>query len=135
MPDFINSFVKFILPFQTPEVLQSMKRAPVISNHEAVMNEETAIGHIEKKIDLHIQRHEEDQKKLFYWAIGILLSLFGTVTTGFVTYGTMQEKVATIEKRQELFVTQQQFNGLSDLLNERLKNMNEKLDNILKAIN
>lgn len=98
------------------------------------MNEST-IEHIEKKIDLHISKHDEDQKKLFYWAIGILLSLLGTVMTGFITYGSIQEKVMTIEKRQESFVTQQQFNGLNNLLDERFRNMNEKLDDIKNALN
>lgn len=129
-----NSFVKLLCPISPSPVVQSEQRAPIIIKRQVAMNEDSSIANVEKKIDLHISKHDEDQKKLFYWAMGILLGLLGTVITGLITYGSMQEKVITIEKRQESFVTQQQFNGLNTLLDERFRNMNEKLDDIKEAL-
>lgn len=97
------------------------------------MNGESALAHIEAKLDSHIEQHTEDYKKLLWWAISILVGLIGTLGTWFITYGTLQEKVRTIETDQKEYITRQEFNGLLNLLDERFKNLNEKLDKIITA--
>jgi hypothetical protein len=97
------------------------------------MNGETALAHIEEKLDTHINQHNEDYKKLLWWAITILLGLVGTLGTWFVTYGSLQEKVAKIEDEQKELVTREEYAGLLNLLDERFKNLNEKLDKIITA--
>jgi hypothetical protein len=97
------------------------------------MNGETALNHIETKLDTHIEQHNEDYKKLLWWAISILLGLVGTLGTWFVTYGSLQEKVIKIEQDQKELVTRDEYKGLLNLLDERFKNLNEKLDKIITA--
>jgi hypothetical protein len=97
------------------------------------MNGETALAHIESKLDSHIEQHNEDYKKLLWWAITILIGLVGTLGTWFITYGSLQEKVRSIEEEQSEYITRQEFNGLLNLLDERFKNLNEKLDKIITA--
>lgn len=97
------------------------------------MNGEQALSHIEEKLDSHIERHNEDYKKLLWWAISILIGLIGTLGTWFITYGALQEKVDSIEADQKEYITRQEFNGLLNLLDERFKNLNEKLDKIITA--
>lgn len=97
------------------------------------MNGESALTHIESKLDAHIEQHNEDYKKLLYGAITILIGLAGTLGTWFITYGSLQEKVKTIESDQKEYITRQEFNGLLNLLDERFKNLNEKLDKIITA--
>jgi hypothetical protein len=61
------------------------------------------------------------------------MGLFGTLGTWFITCGSLQEKVRSIEDEQKEYVTRQEFNGLLNLLDERFKNLNEKLDKIITA--
>jgi hypothetical protein len=97
------------------------------------MNGESTLEHIEKKLDTHIEQHNEDYRKLLYWALTILCGLIGTLGTWFVTYGSLQEKVAKIEDEQKELVTREEYAGLLNLLDERFKNLNEKLDKIITA--
>lgn len=98
------------------------------------MNGETALAHIEEKIDTHIKQHNKDFRSLLGWAVGIILSVIGTLATWFVTWGTIQEKVAQIEARQQSYVTRSEFDGLKDLLNEKFQNVNQKLDDIREGL-
>jgi hypothetical protein len=97
------------------------------------MNGESALNHIESKLDSHIEQHNEDYRKLLYWAISILLGLIGTLGTWFITFGSLQEKIHTIEAEQQDLVTREEYQGLKNLLDERLRNINEKLDRIITA--
>lgn len=97
------------------------------------MNGESALAHIETKLDTHIEQHTKDYQKLLWWAITILIGLIGTLGTWFVTYGSLQEKVTKIETEQKDLVTRDEYRGLLNLLDERFKNLNEKLDKIITA--
>jgi hypothetical protein len=94
---------------------------------------ESALAHIESKLDSHIEQHTEDYKKLLWWAISILIGLIGTLGTWFVTYGSLQEKIRNIESSQRELVTREEYEGLRNLLDEKFKNINEKLDKIITA--
>lgn len=87
--------------------------------------------HIEEMLQMHIERHNEDYKKLLWWVIGTMGALVASTATWFINYGTLQEKVNTLERKQQDSVTQQQLNGLRELLDERFKNIDYKLDKIL----
>lgn len=97
------------------------------------MSGEQALQHIEAKLDSHIERHNEDYRKLLWWAVSILLGVIGTLATWFITYGSLQEKVAKMEADQKELVTRDEYKGLLNLLDERFKNLNEKLDKIITA--
>ena len=97
------------------------------------MNGESQLAHIESKLDSHIEQHTEDYKKLLWWAITILIGLIGTLGTWFITYGSLQEQVRSMKDEQKEYITRQEFNGLLNLLDERFKNLNEKLDKIITA--
>lgn len=97
------------------------------------MNGEQALSHIESKLDSHIEQHNEDSRKLLWWLVSILIGLIGTLGTWFVTYGSLQEKVMKIEADQKELVTRDEYKGLLNLLDERFKNLNEKLDKIITA--
>lgn len=97
------------------------------------MNGELTLAHIESKLDSHIEQHNEDQRKLLVWAVGILIGFLATIVGGFITYGSFQEKVSKLEARQTEYVTRDEYKGLLNLLDERFKNLNEKLDKIITA--
>ena len=97
------------------------------------MNGETALAHIESKLDKHIEQHTTDTRKLLLWAIGILIGMIGSVATGFITYGSMQEEIRHLSDEQANFVTQAEYRGLISLFDEKFRNINEKLDKIISA--
>lgn len=130
-----NSFVKWVCPFSRVGMVQLEKRAPVISNHEDAMNGETALAHIEEKIDTHIEQHNEDYKKLLWWIIAVLIGLLGSVAAWFISIGTIQEKVTQLESDNKDKVTRQELLSTILLIDEKFKNINEKLDDIKKGLN
>jgi len=114
------------------EVLEEMKSH--LKNYPERKRElRESFERVEEKLDRHIEQHDIDYKKLLLWAIGILISVFSTLGTWFITYGSLQEKVASLEDEQKQLVTRQEYAGLLNLLDERFKNLNEKLDKIITA--
>lgn len=111
------------------------KRAPIITNHADAMNGETALAHIEEKIDTHIEQHNEDYKKLLWWIIAVLIGLLGSVAAWFISIGTIQEKVTQLESDNKDRVTRQELLSTILLIDEKFKNINEKLDDIKKGLN
>lgn len=98
------------------------------------MSEETTIERVEHKIDTHIEKHNEDYKRLLWWIIGSLIGVMGSTAAWFISMGTMQEKVAQIERNEQTYVTRVEFDGLENLLTEKFTNINNKLDEIKNAL-
>lgn len=61
--------------------------------------------------------------------------MVGTLSTWFVTYGSLTEKVHTLERAQLDYITRDEFDGLENLINEKFSNLNDKIDDIKKALN
>lgn len=99
------------------------------------MNEQTTLDHIERKIDAHIEQHNEDYKKLLWWVIGVLIGLVGSVATWFISIGSIQEKVSQLEADNKDKVTRQELLSTINLFDEKFRNINEKLDDIKKGLN
>ncbi len=99
------------------------------------MNGETALAHIEEKIDTHIEQHNEDYKKLLWWIIAVLIGLLGSVAAWFISIGTIQEKVTQLESDNKDKVTRQELLSTILLIDEKFKNINEKLDDIKRGLN
>lgn len=131
----IHSFVKSLTLFLGFRVVQSVKRAPIIINCEDAMSDNVTLGHIEEKIDNHIDQHNEDYKKLLWWIIAILVGLVGSVGTWFISIGAIQEKVNQLETDSKDKVTRQELLSSIDLINNKFLNINEKLDDIKDALN
>lgn len=94
-----------------------------------------AINRVERKIDDHIVKHDEDYKKLLWWLVGILILLLGSFATGFMAVGAGQNRILQLEKLQEASVSRVEFNGSIDLMNNKLKNIDDKLNDIKQGLN
>lgn len=90
---------------------------------------------LEKKIDDHIAQHDVDYKKLLWWIITTLITLLIASAGGFVTIGNDQQRILQLEKLQEANVSKVEFTGTIALWNNKMDNMNEKLDSIKGALN
>lgn len=99
------------------------------------MNGEKTLENIESKLDDHILRHDEDYKKLLFWIIGTLFGLIGMIAAWFISVGTIQEKVSQLEEESKDKVTRQELLSTISLIDERFKNINEKLDDIKRGLN
>lgn len=96
---------------------------------------DSVIDRVEQKIDDHIVKHDEDYKKLLWWLIGILVALLGSFATGFITIGADQNRILQLEKQQEASVSRVEFNGSIELMNNKLKNIDDKLIDIKQGLN
>jgi flagellar basal body-associated protein FliL len=97
------------------------------------MEHEAELARIEKKIDGHIVVHEEDNKKLLWWIIGTLLTLILIGASGFVSLGSSQEKIATLQNNQKDFVTRAELTGAIALFNNKIDNLSEKIDRLINT--
>jgi hypothetical protein len=86
---------------------------------------------IEKKLDDHIMKHDADYNKLLWWIIGTLVTLLMTASTGFISIGKDQERIAQIEKDQNEYVTKAELQGTIALFNNKIDNLTEKIDRLL----
>lgn len=99
------------------------------------MNDSTSLTHIEEKIDNHIEQHNEDYKRLLWWIIAVLIGLIGSIAAWFTSVGAIQEKVVQLEADNKDKVTRQELLSTILLIDEKFKNINEKLDDIKEALN
>lgn len=96
---------------------------------------EDSLNHIEKKIDDHVVKHDEDYKRLLIWVITTLVALIGATATWFTTVGALQEKVSQLEIRSSNSISRDEWEGSLDLFDEKFKNINDKLDDIKNGLN
>lgn len=134
MASFIHNFVNKVLPISTNFLVKSKDENLIKKIRSCDMSEETTIERVEHKIDTHIEKHNEDYKRLLWWIIGSLIGVMGSTAAWFISMGTMQEKVAQIERNEQTYVTRVEFDGLENLLTEKFTNINNKLDEIKNAL-
>jgi len=96
---------------------------------------EESLQHIEKKIDDHVIKHDEDYKRLLIWVITTLIALIGVTATWFTTAGALQEKVLQLEVKSSDSISRDEWEGSLDLFDEKFKNINDKLDDIKNGLN
>lgn len=98
------------------------------------MNTETDMARIEKKLDEHIVRHDQDYKKLMMWVVSTLVGLILASISMFVTYGQTLEKVSQLENQINKKVERQELSSVINLFDEKFSNINEKLDDIKQGL-
>jgi hypothetical protein len=90
---------------------------------------------LEKKLDDHIKRHDEDYRKLLLWIVSTVIGLVIGAVSIFVTYGQTIEKVSKLEEENSQKVNRTELQASIDLINEKFNNINEKLDDIKDGLN
>ena len=90
---------------------------------------------IEEMLTDHVAVHDADYKKLLWAVIAVLFGLVGTTATWFISIGHMEEKVTQLEAAQQDKVSRQEMLGSMNLIDERFRNINEKLDDIKRGLN
>lgn len=135
MAYFIHSFVNRIRDIPTHFLVKSKYKAPIKNIAKRAMDDETVIERVEHKIDTHIDKHNEDYKRLLWWIIGSLIGVMASTAAWFVSMGSMQEKVFQLESDTKDKITRQEFLSFVELMNVKFTNINEKLDDIKDALN
>ena len=90
---------------------------------------------IAEKLDLHIQKHDDDYKQLLWWIIGTIVGLFVSGVSMFITYGQTIEKVNRLENEQADKVNRQELQSAISLIDNKFDNIDEKLDDIKEGLN
>ena len=97
--------------------------------------ENSSLQRLEEKLDNHMLRHDEDYKRLLWWIIGTLISLIIGGVSILITYGQTVEKVNRLESEQSNKVDRQELQASVLLIDEKFKNVSDKLDDIKAGLN
>ena len=107
---------------------------------------EHELTQLEQRLEDHIQKHDEDYKKLVWWIVGVLGTLL-TVSAGFWTqYGKLETEVAhnsdEIETIRDSFVTASDLSASTALFDAKLETIRQgqietqkSMEDIKRALN
>lgn len=90
---------------------------------------------IEDKVDSHVAKHDEDYKRLLMWIISTVIGLLVGGISIFITWGSTVEKVNQLEEEQSEKVDRVELQAAIALIDNKFDNINEKLDDIKRALN